>query len=432
VCHWFFDSEVECDFSESVYLDKCSALSHYRGAFLNVSSACGSNKFKSRVKTLTGQFHQARQSDAILNLDQVRLLARQRLPSDIFDYLDGGAGREVTQALNERDIDAITLKPLVMRDVAQVDTSTSVFNVGLRIPIAISPMALHRLVHPQGEIASAAAARKLQIPFTVGAMSSVTIEEVATGSGHTNLWLQTYLYKDQTVAPRLAMRAKAAGCRAIVVTVGCPAMGYRDRNLANRFTLPSNVSAAHFERSADIDHNNPIGSFPGAQIDDSATWKDVRKFCNEVELPVIVKGIMNAVDVESAIDAGVGGIIVSNHGGRQLDTSISTIRALATISKAVNFRVPLMVDSGFRRGTDVLKALALGADTILVGRPLLWALAVGGVDGIVDAVNRLEDELVVAMKLIGCPNIADLRSNCNKVMTTLESLDCLPTAPRAG
>lgn len=372
---------------------------------------------------MTDQFHHPSQSDAILNLDHVRLLAQQKLPRDIFDYLDGGAGREVTQARNERDIDAISLQPLVMRDVAHVDTSTSVLNVDLRLPIAISPMALHRLVHPQGEIASATAARKLQIPFTVGAMSSVAIEEVATGSGHTNLWFQTYLYKDQALAPHLAMRAKAAGCRAIVITAGCPAMGYRDRNLANRFTLPANVSAAHFERSPDIDHNNPIGSFRGAEIDDSATWKDIRKFCDQVELPIIVKGIMNAADVEPAIDAGARAIIVSNHGGRQLDTSLSTIRALATISKAVNCRVPLMVDSGFRRGTDILKALALGADTILIGRPLLWALAVGGVDGVVDAINRLETELVVAMKLIGCPNIVDLRRNCNQVLATTDSRD---------
>jgi isopentenyl diphosphate isomerase/L-lactate dehydrogenase-like FMN-dependent dehydrogenase len=373
--------------------------------------------------TLTGQLHRAHQSEKILNLDQVRLLARKQLPADIFDYLDGGAGREVTQTRNERDIDAISLQPLVMRDVAQIDTSTTVLNVGLRIPIAISPMALHRLVHPLGEIASATAAWKLQIPFTVGAMSSVAIEEIATGSGHKNLWFQTYLYKDPALARHLAMRAKVAGCRAIVITVGCPTMGYRDRNAANRFILPSNVSAAHFERGSDVDHNNPIGSFPKAEVDDSATWKDIEKFCQEVGLPVIVKGIMNAADVEPAINAGVSAIVVSNHGGRQLDTSISTIRALSAISKAVNHRVPLMVDSGFRRGTDVLKALALGADTVLIGRPLLWALAVGGVDGVVDAINRLENEIRVAMKLIGCPNITDLRSNCTRVMTAKDRLD---------
>lgn len=376
--------------------------------------------------TLTSQCHKACKGETILNLDQVRLLAKQRLPRDVFDYLDGGAGREVTQARNEQDIDAISLCPLVMRDVSKVDISTTVLDVKLRIPIAISPMALHRLVHPHGEIATAAAARQLQIPFTVSAMSSLAIEEIANGSGHANLWFQTYLYRDRALARDLAKRAKAAGCRAIVITVGCPTMGYRDRNLANRFTLPADVSAAHFERTSQVDHNNPIGSFPGAKIDDSATWKDIGDFCKEVGLPVIVKGIMNVADVEPAIDAGVSAIIVSNHGGRQLDTTVSTISVLSAISKALNFRVPLMVDSGFRRGTDVLKALAFGADAVLIGRPLLWALAVGGVQGVVDAISRLEEELRVAMQLIGCADIADLRRNCSKVIANMKSLDDAP------
>jgi isopentenyl diphosphate isomerase/L-lactate dehydrogenase-like FMN-dependent dehydrogenase len=372
------------------------------------------------------QHAEAAKTEAIINLDQVRLLARQRLPRDIFDYLDGGAGREVTQGLNERDIDAVLLRPLVMRDVSRVDVSTSVFNVGSRIPIAISPMALHKLVDPNGEIATAHAARQLQIPFAVSAMSSVAIEEIASASPQANLWFQTYLYKDRMLAPHLAMRAKSAGCRAIVVTAGCPTMGYRDRNLINRFALPSNISAAHFERSGRVDHNNPIGSFPAAEIDNAATWNDIANFCREVQLPVIVKGLMNAADVEPAIDSGVSAIIVSNHGGRQLDTTMSTITALRGISMALNSRLPLMVDSGFRRGTDVLKALALGADTILLGRPVLWALAVGGAQGVVDAVGRLERELVAAMQLIGCANIAELRGNRDKVIANVDALQGLP------
>lgn len=364
--------------------------------------------------------------DNIFNLDQVRLLAKQRLPGDIFDYLDGGAGREITQAVNAQHLDEVLLRPLVMRDVSQIDISTTIFDIGLPVPIGISPMALHCLVHPQGETASATAASRLQIPLTVGAMSSVAIEEVAALSGHENLWFQTYLYKDHTLAPHLTMRAKAAGCRAIVVTAGCPVMGYRDRNLANRFALPLHVSAAHFARGKEIDHNNPIGSFPGAEVDDSATWKDFGQFCQGAGLPVIVKGIMNEEDVEPAIDAGVSAIIVSNHGGRQLDTSMSTIRALPAISKAVRGRVPVMIDSGFRRGTDIVKALALGADMVLVGRPLLWALAVGGVEGVVRTIERLEDEVRVAMKLIGCPSIADLRENRSKVVA---DFDCLHRRP---
>jgi 4-hydroxymandelate oxidase len=184
----------------------------------------------------------------------------------------------------------------------------------------------------------------------------------------------------------------------------------------------ADVSAAHFERAAQVDHNNPISSFANAEIDPAATWKDIGKLCSDVGLPVLVKGIMNVADIEPALDAGVSGIIVSNHGGRQLDTTASTISVLPRISNALNSRVPLMVDSGFRRGTDVLKALALGADAVLLGRPLLWALAVGGTQGVIEAVSRLTDELRTAMQLIGCSNVADLRSNCSNVIANLETL----------
>lgn len=347
----------------------------------------------------------------ILNLDRVRLQAKAALPTDIFDYLDGGAGREVTQGRNEQDLDAISLRPLTMKDVSRVGLSTSILGVPLPVPIGISPTALHRLVHPDGEVATAMAANTLQIPLTISAMSSVAIEEVAQKSGNTNLWFQTYLYKDPTVARELTSRAGDAGCKAIVLSVGCPTMGYRDRNLANEFRLPQNVTAAHFDRAAKIDHNNPIASFAKAEIDPAATWQDVAEFCKSSSLPVLVKGIMNAADVEPALDAGVSGIIVSNHGGRQLDTTESSIRILPDVSDRLQARAPLIVDSGFRRGTDVLKALAFGADAVFLGRPALWALAVGGAQGVVDAIERLTSELRVAMQLAGCASIDDLRDN---------------------
>jgi isopentenyl diphosphate isomerase/L-lactate dehydrogenase-like FMN-dependent dehydrogenase len=359
--------------------------------------------------------------EPILDLDRLRSQARRHLPREIFDYLDGGAGREKTCRANQRDLDAITLLPLVMRDVSCPDLGTLLLGRRIPVPVGFSPTALHRLVHPEGEIASARAARAAQVPLTVSAMSSVAIEEVAERSGHDNLWFQTYLFKDPSVAPDLVARAEAAGCRAVVVTVGCPVMGYRDRNLRNRFVLPSWVSPAHFLRSRDVDHNNPIGSFHGAEIDPAATWRDIDRLRGKTKLPLLVKGVMNPADVEPALDAGAAGLIVSNHGGRQLDTTASTISALPGVAAALKGRGTLLVDSGFRRGTDVLKALALGADAVLLGRPLLWALAVGGAAGVAAAIDRLGAELRISMQLIGCADVSALRQNARTVLRTLET-----------
>jgi isopentenyl diphosphate isomerase/L-lactate dehydrogenase-like FMN-dependent dehydrogenase len=176
------------------------------------------------------------------------------------------------------------------------------------------------------------------------------------------------------------------------------------------------VAAAHFGRSDVVVHNNPIHSAHGAELDPSMTWEDIEALRHATELPIVLKGIMNPLDVEPALDRQVAGLMVSNHGGRQLDTTQSTIRALPALAKAVDGRVPLLVDSGFRRGTDVLKALALGADAVLLGRPVLWALAVGGEDGVVDAANLIIEELGIAMRIAGCPSVESLRHSGRDVV----------------
>jgi isopentenyl diphosphate isomerase/L-lactate dehydrogenase-like FMN-dependent dehydrogenase len=358
------------------------------------------------------------QSGPILDLDRLRLQARQHLPREIFDYLDGGAGRERTLRANRKDLDSITLLPRVMRDVSCPDLSVRLLGKRVPVPIGFSPTALHRLAHPEAEVASARAAYAAQVPLTLSAMSSVAMEEVASRSGHDNLWLQTYLFKDRSVTSDLIARAEAAGCRAIVITVGCPVMGYRDRNLRNQFELPPWASPAHFSRGQEVDHNNPLSSFHGAEIDPAATWKNIGELRSKTKLPLLVKGVMNPVDVEPALDSGATGVIVSNHGGRQLDTTASTISALPGVAAALKERGALLVDGGFRRGTDVLKALALGADTVLLGRPLLWALAVGGEAGVTTAIHRLTTELKISMQLIGCATIPDLQQNAKTLLQT--------------
>ncbi len=352
----------------------------------------------------------------IVNLDDFRTAARARMASDLFDYIDGGAGDELTCVANRRDFDAIQLAPLVFRDVAQVDLRWSGPLGEFALPIGLSPSAMHRLVHESGELATASAAKTMRVPMIASMMASCAMEEMIAHSRHDALWLQTYVLEDRGLGMELIRRAEQAGFRAIVVSAGCPVMGKRDRNLANGFRLPDTVSAANFRKTAALDHNNPIHSFEGAAPDPGATWRDLENLTARTALPVLIKGIINAADVAPALAAGAAGLIVSNHGGRQLDGTVSTIRALPEVVAAVAGRVPVLIDGSIRRGTDVLKALALGADAVLLGRTVMWALAADGERGVASAIRILADELANALRLVGCATIAELRTNASAIL----------------
>lgn len=351
-----------------------------------------------------------------VSLNDFRTLAQAQLPPDIFEYIDCGACDEITKHNNRHDLDAIRLRPLCLRDVSEPRVSMQLFGQSFSLPIGFSPTAFHRLVHDGGEIATAKAARTLNVPMTVSCMASVALEQIAEQSGNTHLWLQTYLFKNREVTLSLLQRAERSGYKAIVVTLGCPVAGKRERNIRNRFSLPSGVVAANFKHNAVIVHNNPIHSVEGAELDPALTWRDLEWLRAHTHLPLILKGIMNPLDVAPALDLEVAGLVVSNHGGRQLDTTDSTIRALPEIAAAARGRIPLLVDSGFRRGTDVLKALALGADAVLVGSPVLWALTVAGETGVVSAVNILAQELCVAMQISGCASIDVIKQNSMHIL----------------
>lgn len=342
-------------------------------------------------------------------LDDYRDLARASLPSEVFDYIDGGAADEITYRANRHDLDRLSLLPLCLQDVSTPTLVTELLGSSAPCPIGFSPTALQRLVHAEGEVATARAAKALDIPMIVSVMSSVTMEEIALRSGNRNLWLQIYIFRDRELTRQLVDRAARAGFKAIVVTLGCPAPGKRDRNLRNQFRLPADITAANFERSDSINFNNPIHSFAGAELDPSLTWRDLRWLRDLTPLPIIAKGLMNPRDVAPALELQLAAIMVSNHGGRQLDTTVSTIRCLPEIVTAVAGRIPIFVDSGFRRGSDVLKALALGADAVFLGRPVMWALAARGDEGVSAMVKLVIDELRLAMQLAGCAGISELR-----------------------
>jgi len=349
-------------------------------------------------------------------LEDYRIAARASLPTDVFGYIDSGAADEITCHSNRRDLDALSLYPLCLRDVSTLNLSMQLLGRSFPVPLGFSPTAFHRLVHPEGEVATARAAKTAGIPMIVSAMSSISLEEVAAKSANDNLWMQTYIFRDRELTRHLIERAERAGYKAIVLTVGCPVPGRRDRNLRNRFRLPAEVTAANFERGGDVDFNNPIHSIIGAELDPSVTWRDAAWLQGITSLPLIAKGVMNARDVAHALEIQLAGIMVSNHGGRQLDTTASTIRALPEIARAVAGRIPLLIDSGFRRGTDVLKALALGADGVFLGRPVMWALACDGERGVAAAVDLVVEELRVAMQLAGCAGIADARREAHDLL----------------
>lgn len=351
-----------------------------------------------------------------VKLDDYRKVARSRLPAHIFHYIDGGACDEITVRTNRREMTRIRLLPLILRNVSDLDLSTDLVDHRFSAPIGFSPTAFHRLVHEGGEAATARAAKTLNVPMILSCMSSVPLEEVVARSTNQNLWFQVYIFKDREVTKELVHRAEQAGFQCIVVTVGCPVAGKRDKNLIHKFTLPPSVSAANFKPNDVVVHNNPIHSAQGAEFDPSVTWSDIEWLRGRTKLPLMLKGVMNPVDVAPALDLQISGLIVSNHGGRQLDTTESTIQMLPDIAEAVSERVPLLVDSGFRRGTDVLKAIALGADTVLLGRPVVWALAVNGEAGVVDAIVMLREELRIALQISGCCSIEDIKKNAAAII----------------
>lgn len=342
-------------------------------------------------------------------LDDYQEKARAALPKAVFDYIEGWAGDGLTYRANRLDFDRLALAPLSMRDVSQPDLSSHYLRRTSVLPLGFSPTAFHQLVHPMGELAGAGVAHAKDFPMIVSAMASRSLEEIAAHARGARLWLHVYLFRNRAVTRDLIARAEAAGFEAISLGLGCPVLGKRPANLRNGFVLPEDVRAANFTRQASSDFNNPITSLADAELDPSVVWKDVAALCRETRLPVIGKGLMNRHDVAAALDAGLAGLMVSNHGGRQLDSSLSSIRALTDIIAEVAGRVPVFLDGGVRRGTDVLKALALGADAVFIGRPVLWALSVGGAEGVAEMTTLLADELRIALQLAGCASLADAR-----------------------
>lgn len=349
-----------------------------------------------------------------INLHDFEHLAESRLPKPIYDYFASGAGDEITARDNLSAWGRWRLRPRVLVDVSACDTATTVLGQPMAAPVLTAPCALNALAHPDGELAVARAAAALGLTQVVSTFSAYSLEEIAAAAPAGRRWFQLYCFKDRGLTAALVRRAEAAGYGAVCVTVDTPQAGLRERDMRNRFQLPVGVAPkALAQAQADTFRDAHRADAAPHQnlahlLDSSLTWDLIGWLRSLTRLPILLKGVMCAEDARLAVQYGVDGVIVSNHGGRQLDGALATADVLPEIVETVQGRLEVLVDGGLRRGSDVLKAVALGARAVLIGRPYVWALAVDGEAGVQTALSILLNELRLSMALAGCASLADL------------------------
>jgi (S)-mandelate dehydrogenase len=371
----------------------------------------------------------------LLNADDWRLEARRRLPRFVFDYVDGAADDGLCLRRNRKDLDAITLRPRVLRDTSTIDPAVEVFGRRWAMPVGVAPTGLNGLVRPRGDGLLASAAAAAGIPFTLSTASNLSLEQLRPVAPEAEQWMQLYVMHRE-MAERIVRRAAAAGYRALVLTIDVPVSGNRELDLRNGFRLPFRPTARlawdiathprwalQFARHGAPDFANlrPDEGAPASAavqaallaraMDRTLAWEHLAWLRDLWKGPLLLKGILHAEDAQRAIDHGADGVIVSNHGGRQLDAAPSAIGALPEIVSQVAGRIPVFMDGGVRRGSDVAKALALGAAAVFVGRPVLYALAAAGRDGAGAWLQSLRDDLVRTMVLLGARRPAELRES---------------------
>jgi len=354
---------------------------------------------------------QARGLDAVsaklLTIDDFEESARHILPRATYNYIRAGSDDERALRANREAFSRYEVWYRVLVDVAEPRMATTVLGQEVSLPVLISPTGYQRLAHADGELAMARGAARAGTIMTVSTVSTVSLEEVAVGS-EGPLWFQLYVYKDRELTKWLVQRAEQAGYRALMLTVDLPIVGRRLADEREGFCLPPGMTIANLEGRAAMPENydgSLLSAYFSAHLDPSVTWRDLTWLRSLTKLPVILKGIVRPDDATRAVEEGVGAIVVSNHGGRQMDAAPASIDALAAVAEAVDGRCEVLMDGGIRGGNDILTALALGARAVMVGRPVLWGLAVGGEDGVVQVLDLLRDELRRTMVLAGCPDI---------------------------
>lgn len=375
--------------------------------------------------------------DRCVTIHDLQREAHKYWPKGVRDYVEGGADEEVSLRRNRSAFQAVELIPSVLQGVGEVDLRWDILNSPSRLPIALGPTGFTRMMCPAGEVAAASAARQRGIPYTLSTMSTTSIETVAAVGGE--LWFQLYIWRDRRITNELLSRARQTGFHALIVTVDTPVTGMRVRDHHNGFTLPPRIGPAvvagmalhpawavgmirgepitfaNFDDKVSANSEN-IMEFTARQFDPSVVWSDLGRIRESWTGTLAVKGAFGIKDAVRARDLGVDALILSNHGGRQLDQAVSPIRILPAIRRSVGNDLALLIDSGIRHGTDIVSALALGADGCLIGRPYLYGLGAAGEPGCLKAIDILSTELTRAMTLLGVHDIAELRCKGSEVV----------------
>jgi 4-hydroxymandelate oxidase len=344
-----------------------------------------------------------------MNLIELEHRARELLEASTHDFIAGGADDELTLQDNVAAWSRFKLRPRVLRRVGEASTRTTVLGTPIATPIMAAPVSYQRLIHPDGEGATARGVAAAGSLLVVSTRATVSLEDIANVAPELPRWFQVYILRDRGWTAELVRRAAAAGCRALVLTIDAPTVGRNLRALRSKFTFPQ-AQLANLAPGVPTDPAE-LQRYVGAQHDPVIGFQDIAWLREAADLPVVVKGVLRGDDAVACLDAGADAVMVSNHGGRQLDTSVATADALREVADGVAGRAEIYVDGGIRRGTDVLKALALGATAVMVGRPVIWGLATGGADGVFGVLDGLREELVRAMILCQTPTLSDISSD---------------------
>jgi L-lactate dehydrogenase (cytochrome) len=375
------------------------------------------------------------------NIDDLRRIAKRRLPAGVFDYIDGGAEDEVAMRANRDAFGRYEFRPRVLRDVSKVDPSSTLLGAPVPFPLVLAPTGYTRIADPQGELAVARAAQRAGVPYTLATMATRSIEEVADANDAGRRWFQVYVWRDRALVQDLVERAAAAGYEALVITVDTANLGRRERDVRRGFSLPPRLGLdtvidgiAHpgwtwrFARSEPIlfanvatskaasgqyDGSRPIALAEkvSSQFDPSLSWADIEWFRSIWDGAIVLKGVQTVEDARLAVDHGIEAIALSNHGGRQLDYAPAILELVAPVAEAVGGRVEIICDGGVRRGSDIVKALALGADACMVGRAYLYGLGAAGELGVDRVLEWLLDGVCHTMALLGVTTIGELTAD---------------------
>ena len=354
-------------------------------------------------------------------LEELEQQAKSRLPKEAYDYIAGGAGSESTVRENLAAFHRWKIVPRMMKDVAKRSLGVEVLGVSLATPILLAPIGVQSIAHVDGELAVARAAEKVGVPYIHSTAATCSPEAAAAELGDSPRWFQLYWPRDREITKSFLRRAEGAGYSAIVVTLDTRLLAWRERDLGSAFLpflkgegmgiyLTDPVFRSRLTKTPEEDLPSAVALWAQNFSDLSQTWDDLKFLRENTRLPIVLKGILHPDDARLARDHGVDGLVVSNHGGRQMDGAISALGALPEIVRVVDGALPVFFDSGIRRGSDVFKALALGASAVFLGRPYMWGLAAGGVEGVCDVINRLHADFDLTMALAGCSRVEDLSS----------------------